>query len=324
MNVLLTGASGFIGTNLLKELSSKEFNIFCLKRSNSKIDHLGNYDINWIEKDLRENISFNVEFDLVIHVAGIVSSSNPEAFNLVNVKASVNLANAVLKSSPNLKRFLYVSSQTAAGPSPDLNNPKKETDIDEPITHYGKSKKLAESELSKIDKLPLTIIRPSAVYGEFDKAILTIFQSMKFFISTQIGFNTKYVSLVNVKDLCKAIVDSSLSENTLGKSYFIASKQAYDWPLLLNKIQKYMGKSRVLKLRIPHFIVFTLGYLSGLIGKFSNSNPVFDKDKAIDLTQDYWICDISEAEKDFNFKEEISIDEGIKSTIKWYKDNNWL
>jgi nucleoside-diphosphate-sugar epimerase len=261
--------------------------------------------------------------NLIYHVAGVVKSKKPEGYFKGNVEVTKNLLDATVKYAKNLNRFIYVSSQAACGPS-TKDHPKTEEDPLTPITNYGKSKKAAEELVhTYYDKLPITICRPPAVYGQRDTEILIFFKTFNSGLFTTIGMNDKTVSLVNVKDLVKGIYLASITPQANHQTYFIASEKFYTWSEIGNVTSKVLNK-KALHIKVPHFIVYTLAFFAELFSMFSQNAATLNIEKAKDIVQEYWTCDTSKAVRELGYRQEISLEEGIKDTIEWYKQMNWL
>ncbi len=328
MLVLLTGATGFIGSHIADDLLSKGIELRCIVRKSSDLTWLKGKKIELVEADFNNISSLEASLDgvdSVIHCAGVIAAKNYEGFLIGNKNATLNLIQAILNKKIDLKRFLYVSSLMAFGPAKDFNNPILPYQEMNPLSNYGKSKKETELAIEEFKKImPITIVRPPAVYGPRDKATFTVFQSVNLGIGTLMGFNTKYVSLINSMDLARGINEACLSKNTIGKSYFISSEEFYTWPQIISEMKKSFNKKYVLTLNLPHSLVLGIGGVSEYFGKFSKNPPVFNYEKAIDFIQDYWICSIANAKEDFGYQQKISLSDGIQITADWYKENKWL
>lgn len=327
MKALVTGASGFVGSHLAELLSSKGFDVRCNVRKSSNLRWLDGKGFELVDAPLSdiEKLKKAVEgVDYIYHSAGLVAAKNYEEFLKGNRDGTVNLLNAAYQVNPNLKRFVYVSSLAAAGPSESLEKPKTEDMPCEPITAYGKSKKAAEVEVHKFQgRLPFTIARPSAVYGPRDPATFDIFRIVKMGVKALMGFGKKYANIVHVGDLVRGIAESGLADNTIGKTYFVGSEESYTWEFMMGEMAKGFGKKAV-NVHIPHTIIYTAAALSEFFGKFSKKPPVFNFEKGVDFVQKYWTCSIQNAMKDFGYKPQINIKDGFKETIDWYRENNWF
>jgi nucleoside-diphosphate-sugar epimerase len=240
-----------------------------------------------------------------------------------NVETTRNLLDAVLEVAPNIKRVLIVSSQTASGPS-KLGNPVNEATPTNPITTYGRSK-VAQEELVKtyMDKLPITIVRPPAIYGDRDTEIYLVFKTYKQGLMTLVGFNYKEVSIIYVKDLVHGIYLAATAEIAKGETYFISSKEFYNWPQIGEIIHKAMGK-KALNLRLPHFLVYTVATFAQFFSIFSSKPATFNLEKARDFVQEAWTCDTTKAQNDLRFTEKYTLEKGMKATIDWYRKEKWL
>jgi dihydroflavonol-4-reductase len=328
MRALVTGATGFIGSHLADFLLSKGFDVRCIIRKTSNLRWLKGKPVETVVAALndKESIVKALEdVDYVFHVAGLTFARNEDEFMKGNSEGTKNLIEAVVENDQNIKRFLFVSSQTVAGPAKSINRPVTEDMPYNPLTAYGRSKKAAEEEVLKLkDKIPITVVRAPAVYGPRDTAIYSVFKTVKMGLGTMVGMKPKYLSLIHSSDLVRGIVDAALSENTIGEIYFVSSEEFYTWNELIPLIGRTLGMKFVLKIKLPHFLVLTVAGISEFLGKLSSKPPVFNYEKGIDFIQDFWICSVEKAKRDFGYSQEMSIEDGIRNTIEWYKANNWL
>lgn len=323
---VVTGGTGFVGSHLVDLLLDKGYEVRCITRKSSDLKWLKNkgvkiFDCGLYNKEaLKEVIR---EADHVYHVAGVVKSKTKEGYFRGNVDTTRTLIEATLESNPNLKRFLVVSSQTVTGPSIDGKPVNEETEC-RPITTYGKSK-LEEEKLvlSFKDKLPITICRAPAVYGERDTEIFIYFKTFSKGLTTTIGFNEKKLSLIHVLDLVNGFYLAATNEKSKGQIYFISSEEFYTWTQINTITSKIIGKNPIV-IKVPHFLVYTIAAIAQFAAVFSSKPATLNIEKAKDITQQYWICDTSKAVRELGYHQNISIEEGIRRTIEWYKKMNWI
>jgi nucleoside-diphosphate-sugar epimerase len=323
---VVTGASGFVGSHLVDKLLSEGHHVKCILRSTSSRRWLEGKPIEIADCGLFDKDALKVvlkDADYVYHVAGIVKAKTEVEYFEGNVESTRTLLEIAAEVNPNLKRFLIVSSQTACGPSYD-GKPCNEETQEHPITTYGKSK-FAQEQLAKtyFDKLPITIVRPPAVFGERDTEVYLIFKTYKAGLMTLIGFDDKKLNLIHVQDLVNGIYQASVSSNTIGKKYFVASEDIYTWPQVGDSIGRALGK-RAFTLRLPHSLVYSVAAVAQFFAMFSSKAATFNLEKARDFVQPGWTCEVSKAKKDFGFSQKVSLDEGIKRSIDWYKEMKWL
>ena len=326
LTAVVTGASGFVGSHLVDYLVEKNYKVRCIVRKTSSLKWLKGKDIEIHICELTDKEGLRKIFDgadYIYHVAGVVKSKKPEGYFKGNVDTTRTLLEAALEFKDNIKRFLVVSSQTSSGPSP-LNNPLTEEDPCKPITTYGRSK-LAQEELAKsfMDKLLITICKVAAVYGERDTEIFIFFKTFSKGLMTSIGLHDKQVSLLHVADVVRGLYLSATSEKAIGKSYFITSEKYYTWKEVGDVTSKVMNKKPI-KVKVPHFLVYIIAAIAQFFSLFSSKAATLNIEKGKDITRPAWISDYRKAYKDFGFKQEISLEEGIRRTVEWYKQKKWL
>ena len=322
----VTGANGFVGSHLVDDLLEKGDEVRCITRKSSNLRWLENkpvkiYDCGLFDIDgLKEALK---DVDILYHVAGVVKAKNEEGYFNGNVETTKNLLEVLLEINPNIKRVVIVSSQTAAGPSTAGEVCTEETEP-HPITTYGRSKLAQEKlALSYSEKLPITIIRPPAVFGERDTEIYLFFKTYQKGLMSLVGFDNKEVSLIYVKDVVRGIHLAANSQKAVSQIYFISSKEYYTWPQIGEVLKKVFGKKAV-TLRLPHSLIYSIAAVAQFFSMFSSKAATLNIEKARDFVQTYWTCDISKAERELGYRQEYSLDEGLKRTIDWYLAEKWL
>jgi nucleoside-diphosphate-sugar epimerase len=323
---LVTGGTGFVGSHLVDLLLSKNYDVWCIVRKSSNLRWLKGKNVKLIDCGLNDKNALlksinNVDY--IYHVAGVVKSKTKEGYYLGNVETTKNLLETVIENKINVKRFVVVGSLTATGPS--LNGiPVNEESPPNPITTYGRSKLEEEKlALSFKDKIPITICRAPAVYGERDTEIFIYFKTFSKGLTTLIGFNEKKLSLIHVSDLVEGIYQASISDKAAGEIYFISSEEFYNWEQINKLTAEIIGKKPIV-VRIPHFMVYTISAFAQFLSLFSSNAATLNIEKAKDLTQRYWICDCSKAKEHFGYNQKISIVEGIRRTVSWYRETGWI
>lgn len=315
-----------MGSHLVDLLLEKGCEVRCITRKTSNLRWLEgkpvkNYDCGLFDMEgLKEALK---DVNVLYHVAGIVKGKTYDDYLTGNVETTRNLLDILLEVNPKIERVVIISSQTACGPSREGATANEDT-VPHPITRYGKSK-LAQEQLAHQynDRLPITIIRPPAVYGERDTEIYLVFKTYKMGLMTLIGFDKKEVSLIHVKDLVDGIYLAANNEKAVNQTYFISSKEFYNWKQVGKIIGKHMRKN-ALTINIPHSIVFVIAAVAQFFSTFSSGAATFNIEKARDFIQKYWTCEITKAEEQLGYKPQISIDEGMKRTIEWYREVKWL
>ncbi len=326
MKALVTGSTGFIGSHLVEKLLGRGYQVRCLIRKATKLEYIKDLPVEFVQGDFDnvELLRAAVEgVDYVFHVGGVTKSKDKEGYFKGNYVTTKNLLAAAAKYNPGVKRFTLVSSLTAVGPGSG-SEPVDESTPYHPITTYGKSKMEAEKEcLARASDIPITIIRPPAVYGPRDKDIFEFFKSTNDGLLPMSGFGKKIISLVHAYDLVDGIIAAAEHPRGVGQIYFISNEEIYDWDLVGKITKEILGK-RILKVRVPHFAIYTVAAISESIARIRGKAALINIEKARDMVQANWTCSAKKAAKELGFKTKLSLEDGIENTIKWYKENGWL
>ncbi|MGZ3788288.1 MAG: NAD-dependent epimerase/dehydratase family protein [Bacteriovorax sp.] len=329
MKILITGASGFVGTHLCKRLLSEGHTVYGLARTPSKmqISHphfiLVQGDLNL--PDLLWTHDLPEDLDACIHAAGIVHSYVHDEFIQVNAFGTKYLIESLKTKYSKDFKFILISSLAAAGPV-NLGEKKDETQMDFPVSHYGRSKKKAEEILKEHapSQWICSIVRPPMIIGPGDVAVLDIFKMVKSRIVILPGMNSKRkeYSFVCVFDLVETIILLIKSN----KSLFLYS--AYDKTIsfreLIEEIKKQMGRSWLLYLPIPFFIIKILSFLLNLLYKLKNHNVRLTPDKICELKAMAWTCDNKASLIYLGQTYQYPLDRTIAMTLEDYRNRNWL
>ncbi len=322
----VTGGTGFIGSHLIDRLLSKGYHVRALVRNPKNLGYLKDLPIEIIDGDLFSNTAIEKAIEgaqFVYHVAGLVAAHSKAEFFRGNRDATRNIIEITARVNPNIKKFIHISSQTAVGPGKGMTAVNESVEP-HPLTTYGKSKLASEHEVLKFkDKLPITILRVSAVYGPRDSATFDYFKSAYMGLELLIGFKDTYVSLIHSTDLITGIILAGESEKANGQIYFLGSEQYYTWNEI-GYVTKNVLKRKLFRVRVPKPMVFVIAGFSGIASKFKSKPSVLNYEKAHDLTQDNWCCDITKAKTELGFKQEVTLAEGVNETIKWYINNKWM
>jgi nucleoside-diphosphate-sugar epimerase len=320
---LVTGANGFIGSHLVRELLDRGYEVNCLVRQTSDISSLRGLPVALLIGDVQEPATLiepvkNVDY--VYHLAAELMVTSRDEFEHANTQGTINLLGAAEKhAAGTLKRFLFVSSQAAAGPGKD-RTPLDETALPQPISWYGTSKKQAEEAVKAFaDRLRVTIVRPSSVYGEREKDIRQTFGMVGIRLQPKLGIKKKYLVMVYVGDLVRGIVEAAESNSTVNQTYFLNHPEVLTSKDVIKTIARAMDKGFGLMLPVPLFILRLIAPFTELLHHFSRNRPQMTRDKAREVAQRFWIADPSKAKRDFGWEAKATFLDGMKKTIPAYR-----
>lgn len=326
MKVFMTGATGFVGSFLAESLVQKKNEVRCLVRKESNLRWIADLDVDCYHGSLFDKKSLirgMEDSDIVYHVAGATKAYDEAGFHRDNFEGTKNIVDAALALKKKLKRFVCISSQAAVGPSPTII-PIKEDHPANPLTFYGKSKWAAEEYVRSFSKkMPVTIVRPPAVYGPRDTDILEFFRTVKMGIIPQLGGGNKYLSLIHVKDLVDGILIAADSDKALGQTYFITSPEPHSWSEI-SRVTLSILQKKGIRLSIPLGLMKLVAAANEVRSKITKKPVLLNHQRIIDLEQAFWTCSSEKAKKELGFEAQISLENGIRETLIWYKEQNWL
>lgn len=324
--VLVTGASGFVGSHIVRVLAAEGISVRCLVRGKSRLDFIKQYHPELVIGDITEPATLSKALqgvDGIVHCAGLINATTFRQYIKVNQEGSQNLYEACKKTSTDLKSIVHISSLGALGPS--INNELVTEEREpQPISYYGESKlggqKVAESCMQE---LPITILIPTAVYGPFDIDFLAYFKFIKKRIMPFVGGKTRYVSLIYAKDLAQAVFKSLVNTNAIGKKFLVEDGAIQTWESIAQTICKAMEKDPV-RIHIPVSIAKGVAFFMDLVSIVSGRAQLLNSQKVRELLQPAWICSSARIRSELGFQPRYDLEKGIRETLEWYQRNNWI
>lgn len=330
MRIYITGATGFVGKNLVPRLLEDGHDLTCLMRYPDKYrGHEIFKECNIVKGDITERESLRDtmrDIDICIHLAVAtpqnVDRKNFSRFYITNVIGTRNVLDECVCSKPG--RIIYFSSTAAIGI-------QKEEIIDEstplnPLNNYGRSKKEADDIIfSYIEKenLPILTICFPHIYGPGDRSeFLKIVKMLKKGIFPQVGFAPNLLPSVYVEDAIDAIILACTKGRT-GEKYLIADDDPHDLREIRRLVLKNLGINRRIYPFVPRYIaVLGASLLEVGFNVFGLEPPV--KVENIKSIISGRRLSINKARRDLGFEPKIGLDEGIKWTIEWYRKENLI
>jgi nucleoside-diphosphate-sugar epimerase len=331
MRILITGASGFIGSFIVEEALRRGFETWAAVRRSSSREYLHDERINFIELNLSSKQQLveqlqGKEFDYVVHAAGVTKCIDKRDFRLINTEGTKNLVDALIETGMPLRRLVFVSSLSVFGAIHEQQPYEeiRESDTPQPNTAYGRSKLEAEHYLESLgSRVPYIILRPTGVYGPREKDYFMMAKSIKQHSDFAVGFKRQDITFVYVKDLVEAIF-LSLDKGDNGRKYFLSDGQVYQSATFSNLIHEALGRPWWIRITAPIWVLRIITFIGEYAGRLTGKVTALNNDKYNILRQRNWRCDIQPAIRELGYHPKWQLDEGVKETIQWYKDNKWL
>ena len=331
MKILITGASGFIGSFIVEEALKRGFETWAAMRKSSSKAYLQDERIKFIELNLNSKAQLveqlkGKDFDYVVHAAGVTKCLNKADFHRINTEGTKNLVEALLEVKMPLKRFVFISSLSVFGAIKEKMpyDEIRENDTPQPNTAYGKSKLEAEQYLDTVgSRIPYTILRPTGVYGPKEKDYFIMAKSIKQHSDFAVGYQRQDITFVYVTDVVQAVF-LALEKGENGRKYFLSDGEVYQSTTFSDLIHEELGRPWWIRITAPVWILRIVTLFGEYVGRMTGKVTALNNDKFNILKQRNWRCDIEPARKELGYDPKVQLAEGVKTTIKWYKDNKWL
>ena len=322
---LVTGASGFVGSHVVDELLSRGARVRCLLRPTSSRRWLEGKQVEYADGDVRLRPSLDAAVagaDWIVHAAGLTHAPSAAEFHRGNVLGTETLLAAALDARPAPRRFVYISSQAAAGPSRD-GAPVTEDRAPAPVSTYGNSKLGGEILVMRAaDRLPVVTIRPPTVYGPRDRVMLKYFRVVKHHIRPYLG-RAKPFSIVHAQDHARAVWAALTREEAVGQIYFVAGPDVTSYEEMGNAIERAVG-TWAMPVPIPA-VLLQAGALAGeFAGFMTRREPFFSREKFREITAGAWIVSSRKIRDQLGWAPATSLEEGVRATAGWYREAGWV
>ena len=312
--VLVTGATGFVGSHVAHALVKAGYEVRCGVRASSSTRWISGLPVERVGLDMKgraEDFSLAVEnVDLVVHAAGITRARRAEDYHAVNAGGTRKLASAALGAG--VRRFVLISSLAARGPD----------GRDHPESAYGRSKLEAEAHLRALDsQMEPVILRPAAVYGPRDTDLLPLFKMARAgFLALPSTANV--LQPVYAEDVARAAL--AAARKAAGSGPFpVAEAARYTWEDVVAGLEKALGRN-VRAVRLPPAAFPLAGRAAEWAARAFSAVPIIDERRGRDLAAHTWTCDVSETEAALGWRAEVPLFEGLERTARWYRQAGWL
>jgi len=330
MKILITGASGFIGSFIVEEALRQGFETWAVVRKSSSRSFLQDERIHFIElnlsseEQLKEQLKEH-QFDYVVHAAGVTKCLHKEDFFRINTEGTKNLVRALIALQMPLKRFVYISSLSIMGAIREEQPYQKirESDKAQPNTAYGKSKIEAEEWLDTVKGLPYVILRPTGVYGPRERDYFMMAKSIQAHTDFAVGFKQQDITFVYVTDVVQAVF-LALEKGQTGRRYFLSDGEVYQSSTFSDLIRKELGNPWWIRITAPIWLLRVITFCGEYIGHMTGKVTALNNDKYYIMRQRNWRCDIEPARLELGYEPKVKLAEGVHRSIQWYKENGWL
>ncbi|MGL5980918.1 MAG: NAD-dependent epimerase/dehydratase family protein [Phocaeicola sp.] len=332
--ILVTGASGFIGSFLVEEGLSQGMEIWAGVRKSSSRTYLTDERIQFAELNLNSATELKEQmhahkkkygkWDYIIHCAGVTKARSQKEFDQGNVDATRHLIESLYALDMVPDQFLFISSLSVMGPIQENSyQPISTNNSPNPNTAYGRSKWDSEQYIQSQSDFPYVIFRPTGVYGPREKDYFLIAKSIQRHLDFSVGYKQQLITFVYVKDLVQSVY-LAIRHQVKQRIYLVSDGITYSDRAFSDLIQKELGISWVIHITCPLFILKYVSLLIEQVAKLLGKASTLNRDKYKIMKQRNWQCDITPLVNELGYKPNYLLTEGIKESITWYKENKWI
>jgi len=320
--VFITGANGFIGSNLCSWLLAKGYDVYGLVRKTSDLHFLEDLSVKTIFGDLRDPRSFELpgDFDYVIHAASVVSDQASEAECEPGIyETTVNLAQKILAKAARPKRFVYISSTLILGylgTNLSEDNPGRTADF----IPYVRAKKRAERfvlEKLRSDRLPVVIIRPGDTYGPNDRTTCDkVLRSAERGVPIIVGHGRHRFAYCYIDNLCQAVELTFKNDLAVGRAYTVINGVLPSWREFFSALQRGIGKKQ--RLYVPVWVGKLAAFSQQAWKKLSPGySPELSQYRIRRITTET-TYDISRTISELGYRPDDNTEKQLRAIVDWY------
>ncbi len=332
--IIITGASGFIGSHLVDEAARRGLRVWAAVRETSSRRYLEGTGAGILELDMNDEAALRARLEAhgrqwgkpgcVVHCAGATQCRDKDEFDRVNYRQTRRLAEALRASGMTPGQFIFISTLSVYGPVHDHDFlPLSEADTPRPNTAYGLSKLKAERFLEGLEGFPYVILRPTGVYGPRERDYYLLAKSIRRHLDASVWLRRQELSFIYVLDLAQAVF-RCMERGVTRRAYNLSDGRAYASRAFSDLIRRELGNPWVARVKIPLPVLKAASALSGQAAALRGRTSTFNTDKYKIMKQRNWQCDIARAKAELGFEPAYSLERGVAETIAWYKKEKWL
>jgi nucleoside-diphosphate-sugar epimerase len=321
--VLVTGASGFLGSHIAEHFAAAEHTVRVLVRKTSSREFL------WFPHEeaigdvtVPKSLMAAVEgVDAVVHAAGLIKARSEDEFKAVN---EIGTANLVRAAEAIGCRFIYISSLAAHGPGKG-DMPRPIDAPSRPVSAYGRTKLAGESVVRSSALADRSVIfRMPVIYGPRDPALVPFFQIARWRVAPLLDGGRNLVSVIYADDAASAVLRvTNMAAGPGMKIYSPEDGGVHSWRDLLAAAESAIGR-HALAVSVPRLAYSAAAAASEAYSRIAGRAVVFTRDKVREMAAPAWLCSSEDLRRDTGWEPRVMIGEGARLTYRWYSGAGWI
>lgn len=326
MRAVVTGGAGFIGSHLVERLVDRGDEVICVEHAQADTSWVTHLPIDYRTHGVERTAALRAALDgadVVFHLAALTQARRSSDYYAVNTEGTARVLEAAAQLGSRAPRVILASSLSAVGPGLP-GRPITLADVPRPLSHYGRSKLLAEVMMRAYrDRVPGVILRLSAVYGPRERAVLKFFRMVEHGIALTVGEWTREVSMLYVQDLVEGFLAAASHTDAIGHTFYLAHPEPLSWRHFADVVSHELGRSPRL-VSVPSAVARVVAVGAELTALVARSAAILNRDRIREITQAAWVCDVSPAVERLGFRPRYSLADGVHATASWYREAGWI
>ncbi len=325
MRAVVTGGGGFIGSHLIEALVARGDEVVCVERPDASRRWIHNLPITYLDTGLdRKALEGAMRgAHAVFHLAGLTEARSPKEFYRINTEGTAGVLIAATATQPNPPQVILLSSLAALGPCQN-GEPLSPDSVPFPMSHYGRSKLLAEAVMhAYADRVPTTVLRLPSVYGPRERGVLTLFKLVKRGVALTVGDWDRELSMIYVKDLVHGLLRCVAEPGGRGRTYCLSHPEPTTWRGFAAQVGVALGRTPRL-VSIPPLVARGIALTFECCAALAQCATVLDRDRVREIAQRRWVCDPTRAVMEIGFAPEYGVARGVAETAAWYREAQWI
>lgn len=309
----VTGATGFFGRYIVTALAEAGWRVRILARRPATHPQLAGVPLEVVSGELTDRAALSELVDgadTIIHAAGLIKASSSTQFRAVNAEGTANVAAAIASSNPRA-RLLLVSSLAAREPQ---------------LSAYAETKRAGEERLKAIlgSRTAWTIVRPTAIYGPWDRETLVIFRAAAFRIVPRPRVAGARITLIHASDAAAAIA-ALAGRGPVGTVLELTDERydGYTWSEIISAAEAALNR-KLLAIPVPAPIVRAAAVLNVAAARLLHRAPMLTPGKAREILHADWGSTADRQPAGDLWRPAIGLARGLRDTLSWYMDRHLL
>ncbi|HOC42031.1 MAG TPA: NAD(P)-dependent oxidoreductase [Thermoanaerobaculales bacterium] len=320
--IAVTGGTGFVGSHLVDTLCAAGLKPRVLVRDPAAPRWISGQPIEAVPGTLEDRAALDRLVGgagTVFHLAGLLTADRAEDFNRVNRDGTARLVEAA--DAAAVARFVYVSSQAAAGPSRDPAGVGPEA-APSPISDYGRSKLCGERAVAALgDEAWWAVVRPPAIYGPRDTDVLEFFKMASRGLAV-VPAGERWLTVAHVADVVRGLL-AAAAGGASGRIYHLGEPAPRRLDQMLRELAAAGGK-KVRVIPLPVGAVGIVGAAAGLLRRAGLVDTALTRDKAREVVARHWTLRTADSLAALGLDAPIPFPDGARETWAWYRAQGWL